>query len=83
MKDNIFSPLQMKNTLVYRSRYAPQKIDNYALGYVQDSVVKKYSQTVLENHFTPTTSMGLWAMVWSTPPLVIYCFGIERYILTN
>ncbi|RXR31485.1 class A beta-lactamase-related serine hydrolase [Flavobacterium piscinae] len=41
LKDNIFSPLQMKNTLVYRSRYAPQKIDNYALGYVQDSVGKK------------------------------------------
>jgi hypothetical protein len=41
LKDNIFTPLQMKNTLVYRSRYAPQKIDNYALGYVQDSVGKK------------------------------------------
>lgn len=41
LKDNIFTPLQMKNTLVYRSRYAPQKIENYALGYVQDSVGKK------------------------------------------
>jgi CubicO group peptidase (beta-lactamase class C family) len=33
----IFKPLGMKHTLVYRSRYHPQKIDNYALGYVQDS----------------------------------------------
>lgn len=33
----IFKPLGMKHTLVYRSRYQPQKIDNYALGYVQDS----------------------------------------------
>ncbi len=41
LKDNLFTPLKMKNTLVYRSRYAPQKIDNYALGYVQDSLGKK------------------------------------------
>jgi CubicO group peptidase (beta-lactamase class C family) len=33
----IFKPLGMKRTLVYRSRYEPRKIDNYALGYVQDS----------------------------------------------
>lgn len=41
LKDNIFTPLKMKNTKVYRSRYAPEKIDNYALGYVQDSLGKK------------------------------------------
>jgi CubicO group peptidase (beta-lactamase class C family) len=41
LKDNIFTPLKMKNTLVYRSRYAPQKIENYALGYVPDSLGKK------------------------------------------
>ena len=41
LKDNIFTPLKMKNTLVYRSRYAPQKIDNYALGYVSDSLGRK------------------------------------------
>lgn len=41
LKDNIFTPLKMKNTLVYRSRFAPQKIDNYALGYVTDSLGRK------------------------------------------
>ncbi len=31
---NIFKPLDMKNTLVYNRRYAPKKVDHYALGYV-------------------------------------------------
>lgn len=29
----IFKPLQMTRTMVYRSRFAPQNIDNYAKGY--------------------------------------------------
>jgi CubicO group peptidase (beta-lactamase class C family) len=37
----IFKPLKMKHTKVYRSRYQPQKMENYALGYVQDSTGKK------------------------------------------
>jgi len=41
LKQHIFVPLKMTHTLVYRSRFKPQKIDNYALGYVQDSNGKK------------------------------------------
>ncbi len=46
----IFKPLQMKHTLVYRSRFQPQKLENYALGYEQDSTGRKvlpdsYGQT--------------------------------------
>ncbi len=43
----IFKPLNMKNTLVYRSRYAPKKIKNYAQGYVNDGLGNK----VLPNSF--------------------------------
>lgn len=38
LKKHIFSPLKMKNTLVYRSRYQPQLIRNYAKGYETDTV---------------------------------------------
>jgi CubicO group peptidase (beta-lactamase class C family) len=41
LKENIFKPLKMQHTFVYRSRYAPQKITNYALGYVEDEMGKK------------------------------------------
>jgi len=37
----IFKPLKMNHTMVYRSRYKPKKIENYALAYVQDSTGKK------------------------------------------
>ncbi|MDY3319917.1 serine hydrolase, partial [Riemerella anatipestifer] len=37
----IFTPLKMKNTFVYRSKYEPKKIENYALGYVSDSLGNK------------------------------------------
>lgn len=33
----IFQPLKMKRTSVYRRRFAPRKIDDYALGYVKTS----------------------------------------------
>jgi CubicO group peptidase (beta-lactamase class C family) len=36
LSSNIFKPLGMNHTLVYRSRYKPQKIDNYALGYEEN-----------------------------------------------
>lgn len=47
LKETIFKPLKMEHTFVYRSRYQPQKVDNYALGYVQDSLGNK----VLTNAF--------------------------------
>jgi len=40
LQANIFKPLKMENTLVYRSRYKPQAIKNYAMGYVTDSIGK-------------------------------------------
>lgn len=36
LKDNLFSPLGMTHTEVYRRRYDNRAIDNYALGYVPD-----------------------------------------------
>jgi len=44
---NIFKPLKMKNTFVYRSRFRPKKVENYALGYVTDSL----ENNVLTNSF--------------------------------
>lgn len=39
---NIFKPLGMNHTLVYRSRYQPMTIPNYALGYEADESGNKY-----------------------------------------
>ncbi|MCT3899207.1 beta-lactamase family protein [Elizabethkingia anophelis] len=41
LNKKIFKPLGMANTRVYRSRYKPEKISNYALGYVVDSLENK------------------------------------------
>lgn len=41
LKEYIFKPLNMEDTFVYRSRYNPEKIENYANGYVLDSLGKK------------------------------------------
>ncbi len=38
----IFKPLDMTNTSVYRRRYAPKKIANYAFGHVYSDSLKKY-----------------------------------------
>lgn len=38
----IFRPLNMTNTFVYRRRYLPKKIANYAYGYVYSDSLKKY-----------------------------------------
>lgn len=47
LTENIFKPLEMENTFIYRSRFEPQKVENYALGYVTDSLGNK----VLPNSF--------------------------------
>lgn len=47
LSESIFQPLEMKNTFVYRSRFEPKNIENYALGYVNDSLGNK----VLLNSF--------------------------------
>lgn len=41
LNENIFQPLAMNNTFVYQSRFKPEKIDNYARGYVNDSLGNK------------------------------------------
>lgn len=41
LNKKIFKPLGMANTRVYRSRYKPEKISNYALGYIVDSLGNK------------------------------------------
>jgi CubicO group peptidase (beta-lactamase class C family) len=41
LKENIFTPLKMENTFIYRSRFKPEKVENYALGYVSDSLGNK------------------------------------------
>lgn len=41
LSEAIFKPLKMKNTFVYRRRFQPQKVQNYAQGYVSDSLGKK------------------------------------------
>ncbi len=38
----IFKPLEMTNTFVYRRRYEPKKMVNYAYGYVYSDSLKKY-----------------------------------------
>jgi CubicO group peptidase (beta-lactamase class C family) len=42
LKKNIFKPLKMKRSFVYTRRLSPQKIDNYALGYMYSDSLKKY-----------------------------------------
>lgn len=41
LSKKIFKPFGMTNTRVYRSRYKPEQISNYALGYVIDSLGNK------------------------------------------
>lgn len=54
LEQYIFKPLDMKHTLVYRSRYQPQKIENYALGYgYSDSLKRKITPDEMgKNMFT-------------------------------
>ena len=42
LKEKIFDPLKMDNTSIYRRRYSPEKIENYADGYIySDSLDSK------------------------------------------
>jgi CubicO group peptidase (beta-lactamase class C family) len=41
LEENIFKPLDMKNTFVYTRRKAPKKIDNYAYGYIYSDSLKR------------------------------------------
>ncbi|MBP9215093.1 MAG: serine hydrolase [Chitinophagaceae bacterium] len=52
----IFKPLEMKNTFVYTRRFAPQKISNYAFGYIYSDSLKKY---ILPDDFE-ATKLVIW-----------------------
>lgn len=41
LKEKIFEPLEMGNSFVYRRRYNPKKINNYALGYIYSDSLKR------------------------------------------
>lgn len=43
LQKNIFQPLKMKRSLVYRRRYEKKTIPNYALGYVYDRNKKQFA----------------------------------------
>lgn len=36
LETNVFKPLEMKNTFVYRSRFQPKTIENYAKGFIEN-----------------------------------------------
>lgn len=56
LKNNIFKPLKMKQSFVYNRRFAPKKINNYALGYIYSDSLKKY---ILPDNL-PETNMVIW-----------------------
>ena len=41
LKEKIFEPLEMDNSFVYRRRYNPKKIDNYAQAYIYSDSLKR------------------------------------------
>ena len=41
LNEKIFDPLEMGNSFVYRRRYNPKKINNYALGYIYSDSLKQ------------------------------------------
>jgi len=43
LQKNIFQPLNMKRTLIYRRRYEKKTIPNYAFGYVYDRNKKQFA----------------------------------------
>jgi CubicO group peptidase (beta-lactamase class C family) len=52
LNEKIFEPLDMKNTFVYRRRFQPRKIDNYAEGYIySDSLERKILPDELGDEF--------------------------------
>lgn len=56
LNKNIFLPLDMKSTLVYRRRFEPKKIDNYAYGYVYSDSLKR---NILPDSLSET-KMVIW-----------------------
>lgn len=51
LQTNIFKPLHMEHTSVYRSRYQPKTIPNYAVGYISDSLGQKIQPDALGKQF--------------------------------
>lgn len=50
LNEKIFKPLGMTNTFVYRRRFAPRKVENYAIGYVfSDSLNQKVIPDSIES----------------------------------
>ncbi|MEM6515504.1 MAG: serine hydrolase domain-containing protein [Bacteroidota bacterium] len=41
LNEKIFTPLEMKNSFVYRRRFNPKRIDNYAIGYIYSDSLKQ------------------------------------------
>ncbi len=41
LAEKIFTPLEMKNTFVYRRRFAPKNVENYAHGFIYSDSLKK------------------------------------------
>ena len=41
LNEKIFAPLKMENTFVYRRRFNPKKVNNYALGYIYSDSLKR------------------------------------------
>lgn len=51
MVNRIFKPLDMKQTLIYRRRYAPKEVPHYAYGYVySDSLARNVLPDSLEDY---------------------------------
>jgi CubicO group peptidase (beta-lactamase class C family) len=41
LKENIFEPLEMENTFIYRRRFQPKEVKNYAQGYIYSDSLKR------------------------------------------
>jgi CubicO group peptidase (beta-lactamase class C family) len=41
LKKNIFEPLEMDNTFIYRRRFQPKEVKNYAQGYIYSDSLKR------------------------------------------
>ncbi len=63
LKEFIFNPLQMTRSFVYTRRYQPQKIENYAFGYV-------YSDSLKKNVLPDNANKGLSLYVYTLDGIV-------------
>ncbi|WP_299440301.1 serine hydrolase domain-containing protein [uncultured Aquimarina sp.] len=41
LKKNVFEPLEMENTFIYRRRFQPKEVKNYAQGYIYSDSLKR------------------------------------------